>query len=135
LKPNCDLLPSVGDLHRYGIEGGFTMIIYNGTLLTARRGDTDQTWRDERLRRTLQTVNRGIGSHKEYARWAGAIVSLHDHKGELTVGWRSFFDMGWFERRLRLAWRGQEEFVKIRHRPNMRARKPKPTKAMRSLRR
>lgn len=102
------------------------MIVHHGTRISAHRGDTDETWRIDRL---ISVINHArLAAHRLGCaeKWEGAAVSVHDHKGELTVHWRSLWDLACFVTLIRSAWHAHDEFTKIRCGCKTSARAPQP---------
>lgn len=92
---------------------------------SAHRGDTDEKWRIQRL---VDAWERACKMEVRSCRklpWKGAVVAMHDHKGELTVTWRSMYDLAWYSGIVRKAWHSVGEFTPIRNRVNVRAPDPR----------
>ena len=99
---------------------------------SAHRGDTDEQWRIKRLIEACEWACETVGRQSRELPWEGAIVAMHDHKGELTVTWRSMYDLAWYSGIMRGAWRSVDEFTPVRNRVNIRA--PDPRRASRGFR-
>lgn len=96
---------------------------------SAHRGDTDEQWRIQRLNNVWEWACRTVGHQRRKLPWKGAVVAMHDHKGELTVTWRSIYDLAWYCGIMRGAWHSVDEFTPIRNRVNVRA--PDPRRVLR----
>jgi hypothetical protein len=81
--------------------------------LTAHRGDTDETWRLARLEEVFEKARAIARGRGRLAVWDGAITHVHDHKGDLTVYWRSLWDFAWFSEVIRAAWRELGQYTRI----------------------
>ena len=97
--------------------------------LSAHRGDTDEQWRIQRLVDAWEWACKTVDLQGRQLPWKGAVVAMHDHKGELTVTWRSPYDLAWYSGIMRGAWHSVDEFTPIRNRVNVRA--PDPRRASR----
>ncbi len=86
---------------------------YRLPKLSARRGDTDEAWRLERLSCFHDGVARRASKVELGSQWHGAVSALHDHKGDLTVWWRSEQDWKLFRDLLRAEWRDLGQWVAI----------------------
>ncbi len=56
---------------------------------SAHRGDTDEEWRMQRLNEAWEWACKTVDLQCRELPWKGAVVAMHDHKGELMVTWRS----------------------------------------------
>lgn len=92
---------------------------------SAHRGDTDEKWRIQRLVEACEWACDTVGRQGRDLPWQGAVVAMHDHKGELTVTFRSLWDVAWYREIMRAAWHSVDEFTPIRVRVNARARDPR----------
>jgi hypothetical protein len=85
----------------------------------AHRGDTDETWRIDRLKAVYETADRLIAALGPDAPgvglWSGSIIDLHDHKGTLTVLWTDAVAIQVLSWAVKAAWNAQSEYTPIVH--------------------
>lgn len=99
---------------------------------SAHRGDTDESWRMLRLAEAWTWVDTAENRRGGGAPWEGAVVAMYDREGDLTVTFRSLWDIHWFLVDMRNAWRSVDQFTPLHVRVNLRA--PDPRRALRSVR-
>lgn len=97
--------------------------------LFAHRGTTDEPWRIDRLRRVYRQVSLVAAQTNRAAFWHGAIAAMYEREGELTVWWRSLYDVAKFGDIVQRGWHSAEEFTRVKHRAKWQAKRPWPLKS------